>query len=165
MIEHCYIITSESPYHSEYFKQQENKKAINEAFKRFTEEHGISAKQYVPSSELLSIIPTKSDEEKFSDQLTKAGKMGLRRFKKTSQIGKAWKQLELKPLKKLHVPFFFQDVYEVQYTRLFDYKGVVYCTIENSCNEMVTPRGFKQIQRSEFFKIVEEIESENMKEE
>lgn len=131
-----------------------NKRLVDGFFK----EYGIESDLYCPTPSVIGIVPTDNDKVKFAKQLcAKETNEGLRFFKKNSAINKVWVERAVN-LKNLHKP---SPAWLNQYmgrssSRLFDYNGIVYCSI--SANQIAVPADtFTEIKGSEFYKIMEEI--------
>lgn len=106
---------------------------------------------------------TAENREKFASQLKKLAKPDGKwiEFKKNSKMVKLW--LELCPNESLtcHRPnpsFYNKDLNGRSSSRLFDYHGTVYCSIESEKVDM--PDDFIPIKASYFWTIVEIIEEE-----
>ena len=116
---------------------------------------------FVLNNDVLYIIPEPEDLENFSNQFTKESYSGgFKAFKKNSKINKAWLQfLEDKRLVILNSPdisiyFNNQDLGKYK-SRLFKYKEIVYYTMITE-NDFEIPIGFKEIESSEFYKVIED---------
>lgn len=123
----------------------------------------IESHEYHASTEVLYIVPTAVDMGKFDKVLSKDVGNGLRPFKKTSKINKAWVEFlaskELKVLSKPFLGFAFQ-VYGKFSTRLFHIEEELYASM-SAGHDFETPEkeGFLEIKASEVYKIVEDAEA------
>lgn len=167
-MEKYYIVTDESPLYKEYFDYKAQQKKFNEKWKRFTEQVGITAKEYCQSAKRLLIVPSEEDFQKFAGQL-KVDDLGrgLREFKKNSSTYKAWKKFcEDENLMTPHAPWLFDyfNVYGEVRHRLFDIDGILYCYFESKEFNFNDPEGFIEIKASEFYKAIEDYNSRFEKE-
>lgn len=162
-MEKFYRIKKGSPLYSQYFEYIENTKQVNEVVKEFMVEHNIETHQYYASTDVLYIVPTAADLDKFDKVLSKNVGNGLRPFKKTSKINKDWVELlKSKNLRVLGKPFlgFYFKVAGKFSTRLFNIEEEVYASMSagydfpNPENE-----GFVEVKASEFYKIIEDAEA------
>ena len=102
-----------------------------------------------------------SDKVKFVKQLcSKETNEGLRFFKKNSFINKEWvkRAVGLKNVRKPSPAWYNNYMMGHSSSRLFDYKGVVYCSFSADQIEMPSDT-FTEIKGSEFYKVMEEIEN------
>jgi len=161
-MERYFIVTEKSSLHKSWFEYLDNKNAINELVKAFMEEQGIESTEYYVDNESIYIVPTENDKEKFGRVLGSATNEGLCKFKKSSKIGKAWiSALETNDLHVIHKPmviWYFKGVGGRFRSRIFDQDGVLYCSLEPCHGEL--PEGFVEMKASEFFKVIEDLETE-----
>lgn len=159
-MERYFIVTEKSSLHKEWFDYLENRKAVNDLVKQFVENNGIESQEYYVDSESIYIVPTEKDEEAFGNKLGAAVNEGLRKFKASSKVGKAWvqalKDANLNVMHKPRVIWYFKSLGGRFRSRIFDQNGILYCSLEPCADE--TPKGFEEIKASEFFKIIEESE-------
>lgn len=158
-MEKYFIISEDSSLYKNYFKWKSNEELVREHVKKFFENHGISAKQYIARNKELYIIPTKDDMGKFEKYFTKQVlENGLRKFKINSKIGKEWTKLvqenELNILSKPRIGFYF-PIYGRHSVRLFDIDKTLYCSIDSEY-KFDKPEWAKEIKASEFWKVVED---------
>lgn len=161
-MEKYFIVNENSSLHSQYFKWKQNMHDVNEHIKAFFAKHEIEANKYAPYKNALYIEPTENDKIKFFKMLCKETKNGLCKFKDSSAIRKAWSNLiyenKLEILHKPMVGFYFSTIGHSS-SRIFDYDGVLYCSIE--AETMGIPsndKGIIEIKASEFYKVIESIE-------
>lgn len=81
-MEKFFTIKKDSAFYEAYVQYEKDVKANAEAFKKFSEEHGIEATLYVPSASFVMIIPTENDLKKFEgmcdrETCTRRRKAGL----------------------------------------------------------------------------------------
>lgn len=163
-MEKYYTVTEECQLHKEWFDFKENTSQIRELFKKFTESVGIESSEYYVTDEEIYIIPTKKDEETFGSVLCAPINDGLRKFRTTSKVGKAWvkalKDVDLKVFHKPMVILYFRSFGGGRYrSRIFDHNDKLYCSISPADGE--APKGFVEMKASEFFKIIEESDRES----
>lgn len=155
-MEKFYIVTEESNLRKEYLDYKKNFFEIQEHVKLFFKENNIESTSYIANNDRLSIVPTDNDNIIFLKSFTKIDYSDdTKMFRKNSKINKLWvKSLEDKQLKVLYRPdiWFYFCSYGRSRNRLFEIDEVVYCSYE-STNEFETPKGFKEIKASEFFKL------------
>lgn len=164
-MERCFIIEKSAELYREYYDYKELWEKNHDTIKRFvaaniTEVKGFSYAAYDDFSITLN------DElyKKFSSQLKKNyryyGKKKLYTFKKNSPIGKLYAALNIKPARE---PFVLLglDIMSAR-TRLFDYNGILYTTIDSDEIDKKTlfPDGWQEISKGKFYKIIDRIESE-----
>lgn len=70
-MEKFFTINKDSDFYKEYVQYQKDVKANAQAFKKFSEEHGIESTQYIPDDRAVIIIPTENDLQKFQGMFTK----------------------------------------------------------------------------------------------
>ena len=87
-MEKFFTINKDSDFYKAYVQYQKDVKANAQAFKKFSEEHGIESTQYIPDVRAVIIIPTENDLQKInyitktvldvSEQTVKLPRIGLR---------------------------------------------------------------------------------------
>lgn len=164
MIEKFFIVDDNSQLAKDYWNWKKNLHDVNEHVKLFMEENQISATQYHADNNILYIIPTKEDIERYDKILGKDIGNGLRPFKKNSTIHKLWikslKDNNLTVLHKPHTVWYFKEFAGGRFsTRLFDVDGVIYTSFSWEGNKLDCPEGFTEIKASEFWKGIEKNES------
>ena len=70
-MEKFFTINKDSDFYKAYVQYQKDVKANAQAFKKFSEEHGIESTQYIPDDRAVIIIPTENDLQKFQGMFTK----------------------------------------------------------------------------------------------
>lgn len=182
-MERCFIVKKESEYYKDlegYYKlENQQKKFINKFFK----EKDIEAESYrvggngcinQPFNEYgkkdikLEIIPTDKDLINFSKILCKSNRYGLCAFKKNSSISKEFAQrcIDEQVVINLYSPrisdYFVSlgnGIYGCGY-QTFKYKDILYIKVSSDyLKDEDTPKGFKEIRLSEYYKIKEETEA------
>lgn len=127
-------------------------------------ENGIEANGYYAADDALYIVPSEKDAETFKSLLGATIDNGLRKFKSNTKIGKAWvkalKDAELSVARKPMVTLYFKGFGGKFRSRLFDQDGMLYCSLDPVSGEI--PVGFTEMKASEFFKIIEESETETV---
>ncbi|MNP18938.1 hypothetical protein D3C76_1114440 [compost metagenome] len=159
-MERYFIVTEENRLHKDWFDYKENSTRVCEIFKDFKQTVGIEAHGYYVSDDSIYIVPTENDLQAFKSILGAPNNEGLRKFRASSKISKAWVQMlkdaGLKVLRKPMVLLYFRSFGGRYRSRLFDKNGVVYCSIDPAGDE--TPKGFIEMKASEFYKIIEDAE-------
>ena len=158
-MEKFFIVQDGCALYKDYFAWKKNSHEQFELINGFLLEHGILANLYLDSKEQLAIVPTNSDLEQFRTQFTATAANGLRFFRRNSAIGKAWREFS-KNRTVLYKPcpsMYLNDVCGSFRTRLFDYNGVLYCSVESENDFTFVGDGYKEIKGSEFYKIMEDM--------
>lgn len=163
MSEKFFIVTDRSGLREEYFQWKNNRVQMIEIAKNFMDENNIETSKYANDSKTFYIVPSSNDIIKFGDSLCKEElHSGLRKFKKTSSVGKAWiallKEKQITPRYKPFVGIYFKNTFGKHSSRLFDIDNVIYCSFSGEF-EIDTPEGFEEIKASEFYKVIEDYES------
>lgn len=160
-MEKFYTVNEGSALYEDYWAWQNsiepNRKIVDGFFKEF----GIESTLFCPFSMVIGIVPTENDKVKFAKQLcSKETNEGLRFFKKNSFINKEWvkRAVDLKNVRKPSPAWYNNYMMGHSSSRLFDYKGIVYCSF--SADQIKMPsETFTEIKGSEFYKVMEEIEN------
>lgn len=161
-MEKFYIVSPECFLYKEYLDYETSTNAAHKLYRQFSKDIGIKSNLYYADNSSLAIVPTQEDKAKFSAQLKKYadGETELVFFKKNAKVLKAWIELlqknGLKITKKPFVSFELGILGKCA-TRIFQYNGVVYMSIETE-RDFNDPKGCKQIRGSEFYKIIEDCE-------
>lgn len=161
-MEKFFTINKDSDFYKEYVQYQKDVKANAQAFKKFSEEHGIESTQYIPDDRAVIIIPTENDLQKFQGMFTKNKlyyENGVRRFRANCQITKDWLEIA-KTVPKPKKPDYF--CYGMRFcgkysTRCFMIGDVLYGSAENV--EVKLLDFMTEIKASEFYKAIEKEES------
>lgn len=163
-MEKYYMVTEECRLHKDWFDYKENVVHVNEVYKEFRNLVGVESSKYYVTDKEIYIVPTEKDNETFGSVLCAPINDGLRKFRATSKVGKAWVKtlkdaaLEVKgrPMAILYFRTFGGGSFR---SRLLEQDGKLYCSIDPANGE--APEGFIEIKASEFFKIIEDSESES----
>lgn len=157
-MERYFIVTEQSRLHKSWFAYKENREQLRKFVKDFKVANGIEADGYYADNHNFYIVPTEQDKATFGSALCSPVNDGLRKFKKSTKIGKAWlKALEdadFKIIGKPMVILYFKGLQGRHRSRIFDQDGVLYCSLDPA--EGDTPEGFVEMKASEFFKVVED---------
>lgn len=95
-MEKFFTINKDSDFYKAYVQYQKDVKANAQAFKKFSEEHGIESTQYIPDDRAVIIIPTENDLQKFQGMFTKINyitKTVLDVSRANCQITKDWLEI------------------------------------------------------------------------
>ena len=166
MEEKCFIV-KDKKICEQYFKWWNNRENLAERWKQFKKMVGIEAEVFVPNKTLY-IVPTENDINNFGKLFCKeVFQKDLRKFKANSKIQKEWEKF-IKTYEVLverpNIAFHFLGTYIWSgriTTKIFHYKDTVYCSASaEKFNEDKLPDGFKEIKKSEFYKIMEKVEEE-----
>jgi hypothetical protein len=187
-MERYFIVTKESELVQDINKYIQMCKEQSQFVKKFCDEKGIEAHEYIISGDGLinqpfgeywksnirfSINPTEKDKENFGKYLTKPNNNhGLCTFKKNSTIAKEFADLCVKEkivvnLYACDLRDYFTSIGYNGYSRtLFEVdNGDYYLKVESKgLKEDDTPEGMIEIKGSEFYLKMEEHEKKNEKE-
>jgi len=158
-MEKFFIVTEGNELRKDYLGYKTNSKLINYMAKKFCNMQLIMAEEYCAYTEQFYIVPTEEDFIKFDKVLCKEVNDGLRPFKITSKVNKAWIKLlkneGLIVTNKPYVSFYFDSCCGKHNTRIFDVEGIVYLSMSMDY-DFETPKGMIEIKASEFYKVVED---------
>ena len=107
MHEHFYEITNENSVFKDWFAYLEAEKKMKADVRAFKEKHGIKADVYMIHCGKFWVDPDENTQ--FTEQFGKEREQGLAPFKKTSPIGKAFKEAEIIAARKPFITFFFKN--------------------------------------------------------
>lgn len=169
-MERCFIIESDSALHKKYFDYIALRDKNNDIIKRFVSENITERTNFTYATyrdRSFAIALTDEEYEKFKPQLLKDytyvedGKLCT--FKKRSTIGKLYAQLDIEPAGKPNLQWNLNFLFMRGRTRLFDYDGILYGTVDSSEIDADTkfPDGWQEISKSEFYAVIDKIEKEN----
>lgn len=153
MYENYFEITKESKHYQEWFDYLKADDEQRTEMRAFAKEHGINIDVYAIWKGALWVNPETNSE--FQKHLCKNSVNGLKAFKKTSDIGKAFKEASITIAEKPFVPWFFKGCYGKHQVREFDYNGKVYCQFNTENENVETPKGFIRLKASEFYTALE----------
>lgn len=157
-MEKYFIVKEDCSLYKDYFNHKKSEKEIYSAYKRVCEEFGIESNQFFLSKNSFSIIPTDKDKEKFNSVLKKTN---YGEFKKNSAPSKMWISLvkDIHNFDKPRLIYYFELLGHTWRERLFDKENVLYCSVESD-RDIKTPNFVTEIKASEFYKVIEDLESE-----
>lgn len=164
-MEQYFEITKDSKHYQQYINYQTKRKEAIEATSKFMKEHDIPGSKFMLWEGYLWVPETSEIMEKFGKQFRDVCYKGCRAFKKNSVIGRAFAKADIHMPPKPFVMDYFHDMPwwcgQIN-TRLFMYKDKLYCSIAVSEYPALVecPQGFIEMKASEFFKVIEEAESE-----
>lgn len=157
-MEKFFIITDECNYKKDYIEYRENIKVVNDIVKEFFDENEIDTSEYC-INDVLYIVPTSKDIEKFDKMLNKPIQQGLRQFKKNSKIHKAFfKKISDKNIKILRSPsiwMYMNGMYGHMRTSTYLVNNVMYLKLSTDYDRNVNEKGFKEIKASEYYLALE----------
>ncbi len=158
-MEQYFEITSNSVHYKEYFDYVDKFDKERNEIKKFKEKHNITGDGYMIWKDYLWVMANQENVKNFGSQFKDEIIHGCRPFKKTSEIGKSFKESGIKRADKPFVPFFFPNAEGKTRTRLFNVENKVYCSIETPYDEKLgAPKGFIEMKASRFFEIIETAE-------
>lgn len=185
-MERSFIVTENSKYFKDDNTYSEMKKIQKAFIKEFFNKKEIEAKGYIlhgngivnyPFEEYdkkeiqLYIKATENDLNKYNKMLCKKDDDGFCAFRKNSNIGKEFAQecIDRKIVINVSEPDlrdYFKSLDWRGYSyQQFIYKDKMYVKIESEClKENDTPEGFIEIKLSEYYKVLEDLEKEQVKE-
>lgn len=178
----CFIVDKDSQFVIDMKRYENDKEEQRKYVVEFFDNHEIEARFYLVGGNgfvnqpfqkdkikdiRLSIEATEADLVKFGNQLKVPNKRNdLRGFKTNSEILKLFAKgcIENNIIINLHKPS-LRDVFKtLGYSRFsscyFEHKDIHYLMISSEfLTDDDVPEGFKQIKTSEYYKVVEEIET------
>jgi heat shock protein HspQ len=180
-MEKCFIVTENSKLLKDYNAYKRLAEEQREFVNKFLTEQGIESDKFIVSgtgsvnqpfaeyckNEIrLYIEPTEKDKEKFGKWLRNPNKYhGLCGFKSKSAIAKEFAQMCInnKVVINVHSPRigeYFKDLFWGGYRyRFFEHESTYYLSIESEkLQENDIPEGMTELRKSEFYKIIEEVE-------
>ena len=155
-MEKYFVVKEGSNLYKEYFKYVNDAEKVRQAFRDIAEKHKIETHEFYPYKN-LGIAPTSADKEAFKTQFKKNSNF----FKLNSEINKEWSEMT-KDVESWHKPtptWYLSDIPHKSRTRLFDIGNVLYGSID-SASVFNTEEWMQEMKASEFFKIIEDYESE-----
>lgn len=166
-MERCFIIEKEASLHKKYYDYVALRDKNHEVISAFISENikDTPKYSYFADFDTFGIDLTNEEYEKFKNQLTK----GYRRledgrklyvFKRNSRIGKKYKALGLTTAHKPMAGFELDNCYFRINSRLFDHKDTLYASLssEGLHKDDPVPVGWREISKSEFYAVIDEIE-------
>lgn len=166
-MEKCFIIESSAELHKDYYDWVALRDKNNEIIKNFVAENITERYPFTYMTQFggtFGITLTNEEYEKFKSQLKKdytwtRDNEPLYTFKKNSNIGKRYAELNIKPADKPYVPLILGLGGR---WRLFDYEGVLYVTYDSETmkNRENFPDGWQEISKGEFYSLLDKIEKE-----
>lgn len=170
-MERCFIIEEKAKLHKKYMDYKDLNSKNTEAVKKFILENitkDTVHTDYIIYSNTLGITMSDEEHEKFKNQLKSTplycgsdnGPVYI--FKKNSPIAKEYRKLNIVEAHRPCIGFELDVCYFSLKGRLFDYKGVVYGTLDSEelKKDDPMPVGWSEISKSEFYGVIDEIEKE-----
>lgn len=144
--------------YKEYFAHEKAGEKIKAAFEQVREKFGIEATTFYLHKDRLRIEATDKDMEKFSGMMKK-GNVG--EFRKNSTPSKMWVELvkDIAHFERPELMFYFPLIGHRWKERLFHVGDKLYCSIESD-GDVSVPEFAVEMKASEFYKIIEDVESE-----
>lgn len=142
--------------YKEYFDHEKAGEKIKAAFNQVREKFGIETTTFYLQKDRLRIEATDKDMEKFSIKKGNSGE-----FRKNSAPSKMWVELvkDIAHFERPELMFYFPLIGHRWKERLFHIGEKLYCSIESD-GEVSTPDFVVEMKASEFYKIIEDVESE-----
>ena len=152
-------VKEDSRYYEQYMTYEQCVQDILSSGKidRFLEEYEIPAKEYMLDDKQLAIIPAETDMTSFGDQLTnKRDANGVRYFRRTSPINKAWQELwRDQPIPRYPHPLVHIEGVDGGYkTRLVRVGNALYLKVDGP-DFFKADDSFAEISGVEFYKAIE----------
>ncbi|SES69200.1 hypothetical protein [[Clostridium] polysaccharolyticum] len=157
-MEKFFIFAKDGVFYTEYMKYKEDLKANRIVFNNLREKFGIEATEYLPRKEYLFIVPTLKDEDKFNEQFTaERHDNGLRKFRRYSEVGKAWVRL-VRDTKVPQKPNLFRYINGCGCwrERIFEIGDILYCSIHTDYADIKLDNDVVEMKASEFYKLIED---------
>lgn len=164
--EKFFMIPRTHEVYKDYVQSQTNQKKVGALFKEFAKQHNIATDTFYSCVSRLYIEPTPTDKELFKTEFM-AGTPG--QFKKTSAISKAWVNLckengltKDRDLNDPYLPFAFPSKdgclqRHCQWAFIMQDDNL-YCRFSSDV-EFTAPSDFKEILGSEFYEVVESVQT------
>ncbi len=167
-MERCFIIESSAELHKKYYDYIALQDKNREIIKNFVSENITDRADFTYSTnrdKSFSVVLTDEEYEKYKTQLlasyTYAEEGKLYTFRKNSKIGRQYTKLEIKPAFKPSLPWELSFCLSRARTRLFDYEGILYGTLDS--DEITAkhkfPDEWREISRAEFYTLLDKIET------
>lgn len=144
----------------EYFAHEKAKLKIALAFREVREKFGIESKEFFPYKDRLCIVPTVSDKGNFLNIMNKTH---YGEFRRNSKVSKMWVELvkNIEHFERPELLYYFPSLIGHRWKeRLFHVGEKLYCSIESDGGEISTPDFVVEMKASEFYKIIEDAESD-----
>lgn len=145
--------------YKEYFAHEKAGEKIVAAFNQVREKFGIETTVFYLKKGRFHIAATDKDMEKFSGMMKK-GNVG--EFRKNSAPSKMWVELvkDIAHFERPQLLYYFSCLLGRRWKeRLFHIGDKLYCSIESD-GEVSVPEFAVEMKASEFYKIIEDAESE-----
>lgn len=145
--------------YKEYFAHERAGEKIKAAFNEVKEKFGIETSTFFLYKDRFRIAATDKDMEKFFSMMKK-GNVG--EFKKNTAVSKMWVELvkDIVHFEKPRLFYYFPALGHRWKERLFHVGDKLYCSIESD-GEVSVPDFAVEMKASEFYKIIEDAESED----
>lgn len=152
-------IKPDSALYKEYFAHENAGEKIKAAFNEVKEKFGIEATVFFLHKDRFRIAATDKDMEKFSSMMKKdsAGE-----FRKNTVISKMWVDLvkDIAHFERPKMIYYVPLIGHRWKERLFHVGDKLYCSIESD-GEVSVPDFAVEMKASEFYKVIEDAESED----
>lgn len=144
--------------YKDYFAHERAREKINAAFEQVREKFGIETTLLYLKKDRFWIKATGKDMEKFSRMMKKDS---VGEFKKNSAPSKMWVELvkDISHFERQSVVFYIHMTCYRWKERLFHIGEKLYCSIESD-GEVSVPEFAVEMKASEFYKVIEDAESE-----
>ncbi len=167
-MERCFTIDKSSKLYRNYAAWKENFEENCKIVKDFLCKQNIDSRYFSFDEESLYLVPTDESLTKFKNQFKKhpeawiRGKGSLYVFKKNSPVGKAYTALGLTVLTEPMLAMYIDEPIRRVSRRIFMHDEVLYVTLASDDITVDTefPTAWKEMKRSDFYKLLENMEKE-----
>lgn len=144
--------------YKEYFACEKAKEKIKDAFEQVREKFGIETTVFYLKKDRFWIKATDKDMEKFSRMMKKDS---VGEFKKNSAPSKMWVELvkDITHFERPKMIYYVPLIGHRWKERLFHIGEKLYCSIESD-GKVSVPEFAVEMKASEFYKVIEDAESE-----
>lgn len=162
--ERFYEINRRHPFSEQWFDAKRSRQNQRVVFEKLREEFGIETTDFHSDRHMLYIKPTPADSYKFKYYFDVSEKStdGLRGFGIGTAVHTMWfRSLNTLGVEVVNVPSPRSRVYpeyarnDIIHQHMFDYQGIVYCTIMGRTDFDVIEPLFRHIQGSEYHMLKE----------
>lgn len=168
MVKIAFKAVKDKELYNKYFKAKEEKQKFHGLARNFFESHDLLDPENYYIRETLGLQLTEEQADRFAGQLKKyTDENGMYTFKKNSKMQKEWFDEVVSKVDMKTV--YSNDFWWFNYIKcgsyaLWDYGGNVYGYLNSKNQENISlTDDMEQIKLSEYYRVVEEWESENEK--
>lgn len=164
MIELVFKVDRNSDFYIDYFKSKDERKLFTPLVESFLKRHNLDDVQEYYQKEYLGLKLNDEQRNKLKGQLLKhKDKNGMSLFKQKSTLQKTWNQevtnaINFDIMTKLD--FWWLEFIKCGQYNLWDYNDEIYGYLMDKHQDNIElPSYFKKIKMSEYYKVIESMES------